>query len=82
MPSGYRKPTTADLREALPEARDLLMDEIEYRWASEENAGRVADALQAARSAEALGYPHHVEMHLVRALAIFREDHAAGGGRV
>jgi hypothetical protein len=66
--------TAAELRLALPEAVDLIGDDADFWWRSDENARLVTAEIQAARSAEAFGYHHRVEMHLRRAIEILRAD--------
>ena len=76
-PTGRRKLTTAELIEALPEARELLGEDA-YRWSSEANHNAVANEIESARLAESMGYIHRVEMHLSRALEILRADASRG----
>src|SRR5712692_8294465 len=46
-PTGRRKLTTAELIEALPEARELLGEDA-YRWSSEANHNAVANEIESA----------------------------------
>lgn len=59
---------------ALPEAHDLLGAGEDFRWNDPVNAALAAAEIHAALSALDLGYPHHVEMHLRRAMEVLRED--------
>jgi hypothetical protein len=67
-------PLIEALLEYAPQLRAVLASGAQFRWASGANRRLVEGELAAARSAEELGYPHHVQMHIARALQVFRED--------
>ncbi len=77
MPSQPGHPTDsviALLTEFAPELRRELPGWQTYAWAKPANRDRASAELEAAKQSEAFSYPHHVEMHVVRARQILRSD--------